>query len=511
MTRKTEKQGNRQGDRACRFIENLVLEQDGIRRPFKLRPWQREIVNRLFGTVRADGLRQYKKLFLALPRGQGKTTLIAALALYCLLCEGRGNHLYSASGDKEQAALIFDAAVAIIQADPYLSSIIEVYTGKKRLVYPAGDSSYQALSSESDAPHGKKPSHVFFDEVHVFPNRRLHDALVTGMGKRKERMVVYITTAGYDKKSFCYELWQHARSVLEGHKVDATLLVYLFAASPEDPWESEATWYKAMPALGDFYSLEFIRDEFTNAKTFPYYENVFKNYYLNLWTEQQTAWLPIEQWDSLEATIDPEVLRGRTCFAALDLSSTTDLTALCLVFELADKSFYVLPYFFVPQDSAEKRSKRDKVPYPQWIKDGVVIGTEGNVTDYEAIRKKIDELSDLYRFEKLGVDPWNAQQLANQLVADGQDVVEYRQVFANLSPPSKELERLILSGKIHHDGNPCMRWNISNCAIEQDASGAIRPSKKRSNERIDGVLGVVMALGLATSTPTEREASMTLF
>lgn len=496
--------------RAIRFIENLTVEVDGDIVPFVLRPWQREIIATLFGTIRPDNLRAYKKLFLALPRGQGKTALIAAMALYCLCSQGKGQRIYSASGDKEQAALIFDACVGYIRRDTYLSSIIEIYTGKKKLVYTSGDCTYQALSSDSDHPHGLRPSVCLFDEVHVFPNRRLHDALTTGMGKRSERLTVYITTAGYDKQSFCYELWQYALKVRDQPEIDPTFLPYVYAADPEiDDWQSEDTWHKACPALGDFYSLEFMRDEYKDAKAFPYKENVFKNWYLNIWTEQETRWLSVEQWDNLKRQYSPAELWGRNVYLALDLSSNTDLTALALLFPMDDGTYHCIPRFFMPRETSALRSLRDHVDYNLWIASGDMIPTEGNVTDYDAIKAEIDSLRSQYNIQCIAIDPWNAQQLCNALDADGYKVWEYRNNHYNLSAPCKELERMVLGGQISHDGNPCLRWNLANVAVDTDATGKIRPSKVKSSERIDGVVAAIMALGVALrDRPPEMPGAM---
>ena len=484
--------------KACRFIENLTVEDDDTVRPFRLADFQRDMIMSLFGTIRPDGKRQYKKLFAGLPRGSGKTTLIAGIALYCLLCQGKYQHIYSASGDREQAALIFDAMVGMIQRDRFLSSQIEIYTGKKRLVYPRGHSHYQALSSDSNHPLGLKPSVCLFDEVLVFPNRKLHDSLTTGMGKRGERLSIYITTAGTDKHSFCYELWQHACQVRDGIKQDPSLLPVIFAADPEkDDWKDRKVWFRSSPALGKFLSLEFLESEFAEALLSPYKQNTFCQFYLNMWLENSARWLDLESFDKLGKSLDIESYRGRQVFLGLDLASTIDLCAAVAIFPEDDGSLTIFPFFFVPKEQAPIREKRDKVPFVRWASEGHLVlteGCDGKAVDHNAVKAWIDDFSAKFNVVKIGFDPWNAHKLMNELMDDGQPVVQIRPVMANLTAPSKELERLILAGKVNHDNNPVMRWCVANCSVQQDAQGNVMPSKVKSSERIDGVSACVLAM-----------------
>jgi phage terminase large subunit-like protein len=261
------------GDLAVRFIGNLTLVGDYQGQPFNLRPWQKDrIIRPIFGTLRPDGRRQYRRVFIGLPRKQAKTTKIAGIAGYCLFgeCQGkRGQQGYSASGDHKQASLIFNTLASMIRADAELDERCHIYDSYKKIIYEPLDNTFEALSSEASLKHGLSPSHVFFDEVHVFPNRDLHDVLTTGFGARREPLTIYITTAGWNRHSICYELWDYARKVRDGMVDDPTFLPILYEADPEDDWTDEAVWHKAMPALGDFCSLEFIRDECRRARKCP--------------------------------------------------------------------------------------------------------------------------------------------------------------------------------------------------------------------------------------------------
>lgn len=284
------------GDRAVRFLNRLTHTGDYSGVPFNLRPWQAEPIRKLFGTLRPDGTRQYRKTFWALPRKQGKTEVIGAGGLCLLMGQGRKNQkIYTAAGDVEQASLIFQAAVDMIRNDPELESHTVIYEGYKRIDFPRGNSSLKVLSSVPKSKHGLGPTAVLIDEYHVV-NEELVNVLTTGFGARKDPLTWMITTAGHDTTSLCYDEWEHAVKVRDGTIKDPTYLPVIFAADPEDDWRDEATWYKAMPALGDFCSVEFIREECAKAIARPRFENTFKQLYLNLWTQQASRWLQVERW-----------------------------------------------------------------------------------------------------------------------------------------------------------------------------------------------------------------------
>lgn len=291
------------GDRAVRFLDNLTHTGDYSGQPFALRPWQERPIRQLFGTLRPDGRRRYRKTFWALPRKQGKTEIVAGAADYLLLGQGRRNQrIYTGSGDKEQAGLIFDAAAEMIANDPELDSRTLIYPGKKRIEYPEGRSFLQVLSSVPKSKHGLGPTAVLLDEYHVI-EEELVNVLTTGFGARLDPITWMITTAGWDRHSICYDEWQYAVNVRDGVINDPTYLPVIHAADPEDDWTDEATWHKAMPALGDFCSLEFIREEFRAARERPRLENRFKQLYLNLWTEQAERWIALDAWDVCRADL----------------------------------------------------------------------------------------------------------------------------------------------------------------------------------------------------------------
>lgn len=294
------------GERSVRFFNNLTHTGDYSGEPFALRPWQESPIRRLFGDLLPDGRRRYRTTFWALPRKQGKTEIAAGGSLYLLMGQGRTNQrIYTASGDTDQAALIFDAACEMIAADPELESRTVVYPGKRWIEYPEGRSVLKVLSSVPKNKHGLGPTAVLIDELHIC-DEHLVNVLTTGFGARKDPLTWYITTAGWDRHSICYDEWQYAVNVLDGVVDDPTYLPVIFAADPEDDWADERTWHKAMPALGDFCSIEHIRNEFKKARERPRYENTFKQLYLNLWTEQAERWIPLDAWDACRRDEAPD-------------------------------------------------------------------------------------------------------------------------------------------------------------------------------------------------------------
>jgi phage terminase large subunit-like protein len=462
---------------------------------FHLRRWQeRDIVRPLFRTDR-HGRRVYRTCLLMMPRKNGKTELAAALALDGLLFDGEiGGEVYSAAADKEQAALVFNVAAQMIRNDPELYARVEILDSQKRIVHRKSGSFYRAISAEAYSKHGFNASRVIYDELHAAPSRDLWDVLTSSTGARDQPLIIAISTAGYDRNSILWELYAHAMKVRDDPSLDPSFLPILYEAPIDADWTDERIWHKANPALGDFRSLDEMRVAAARAKEIPAQENIFRRLYLNQWTEQASRWLALSTWDACRT--EPASLDGRRCYVGLDLSSTTDLTAIVGVFPDADGGgFDVRCAFFIPADRILDRVRRDRVPYDQWRRDGRLIATPGPVVDYEAVRRTLNEWADRYDVREIAFDPWNATDLVTRLIEqDGLTCIKTRQGFGSLSAPSKSLQTAILNRTLRHDGDPILRWNIANVSIDSDASGNIKPSKEHSTEKIDGVVALVMAL-----------------
>ena len=475
-------------------------------KPFVLEPWQASYIGRLFGTLRPDGMRQYRTSRLAIPRKTGKSTLCAGIALKLLFDGEPGAQIFSCGADREQARLVFEMAKACVEMSPSLRSRLKVY--RNSIVREDTHSFYKALSSEAFTKHGLNAHGVIFDELHAQPSRELADVMQTSMGARRQPLMIYITTAGYDRKSVCWEIWKYAESVASGAVQDETFLPAIYAADAKDDWKNEKTWAKANPNLGVSIKGDFLRTECARAVEMPAYENTFRQLYLNQWTEQDTRWLRMDHWSQGNEPC-PVDLAGRECWAGLDLATTFDTTAFVLIFPLDDGTFWVEPHFWIPSDNAHQRERRDKVPYLTWQRQHFLNMTDGNVTDFEHVRRDINALASKYRIRGIGLDPWNSAQLGQQLQGDGLTMTNFRQGYGSLSGPSKQLENWVVAGKLRHGGHPVLAWQASNVAIQTDsAAGNIKPSKARSTERIDGIVSLVMAIGLwQTATAPAPEQS----
>jgi phage terminase large subunit-like protein len=488
-------------EKACGFFPRFLRHSRGkmAGKPFELEPWQANVVRLIFGWKwKATGLRVVRRVYLFIARKNGKSTFAAGLALLLLLADGeRGGEVYSAAADRDQAAIVYKEAAAMVAASEDLSRVTETF--KFSIICSQLGSTYKVLSADAERKHGLNPSAVIFDELHTQPKRDLFDVLHTAVGARAQPLEAYATTAGHDRHSICWEVHTYAVQVRDGYVDDPTFLPILFTAEEGDDWKDPKTWAKANPCLGTAIQLDYLARECLHAQQVPAYENTFRRLHLNQWTEQATRWLPMDAWDEGAGEVDAESLAGRRCYAGLDLSTTTDISALVLVFppDEDDPNYRVLAYFWVPEESMRQRASRDGVPYEEWHRRGLIQATEGNVVDYDVIRARINELGQTYNIAEIAVDRWNSTQMQTQLAGDGFTVVPFGQGFASMSAPSKELEKIVVGRQLRHGGHAVLRWMAANVAIEMDPAGNIKPTKSKSSGRIDGIVGTVMGLGRA--------------
>jgi phage terminase large subunit-like protein len=321
------------------------------------------------------------------------------------------------------------------------------------------------------------------------------------MGARRQPLAWIITTAGiYDPESIGWELHERATQILEGIIDDDSFFAFIAAADPEDDWTSPETWATANPNLGVSVKLDYMAEQCERAKTTPSFLNTFKRYHLNLWTQQRETWIPVEKWNACKRVVDVPALKGKVCCGALDLSSSLDISALVLAFPNGEWMDYRY-WFFCPEETIQKRSRDDRVPYDAWTRDGWMAATPGNVIDYNFIKAKVRELASEYQVVEWAYDPWNAMQFATDLSLEGLQMVEFRQGYGSLSEPSKAFEALITAARVGHTTergvNPVMRWMISNAAVRRDPAENIKPDKSQTKGRIDGVVASVMATGRA--------------
>lgn len=481
--------------------------------PFHLCPWQRDFVATVFGWKRPDKTRRYTEALGAVPRKNGKTAMWAGLSLYGLVAEGKQSaQIYSAAMDRDQASAIYRAASRMVVHSRHLMKRLNCIDSTKRITYRQTGSFYSALSGDANTGHSKKPYMVLFDELHTQRTRGLYDNLQTGMGSTVNRLFASITTAGWDRHSICWEVWQRARRVRDNHGADDPyFLPMLYELGEGDDWEDEATWHKCNPNLGVSISLDFLREEYAKAKQSPAFENTFRNLYLNQWVEQAVRWLSMEAWD--EAGDPLPDLTGQPCWGGLDMSATTDLTALVLAFRLGD-GYAVLPHFWIPEDTARHKENMDRVPYRQWAQKRFVTLTPGNQVDDAFVMEYIRNVRQKYDLQEIAFDRWGSKPIVRFMEEEGVVHAEFGQGFASMSGPSKDFEKLILARKLRHGGNPVLRWNATNAAIQKDPAENIKPVKDKSTGRIDGIVAAVMAVGRAAANGNtygwSREEGITL-
>jgi phage terminase large subunit-like protein len=280
---------------------------------------------------------------------------------------------------------------------------------------------------------------------------------------------------------------------------DPSFMGIIFAADEKDDWTKEETWRKANPNLGVSVRIDYLRSECEKAIRSPSYENVFKRLHLNIWTEQDSRWIPISEWDACKGKFELEEMKGLICWAGVDLASTTDIGAMCLVFPPSEKfpKWRVFPKFYLPKKAIQVRKERDRIPYDDWERQGLIQVNDGAILDYGMIEQDVVKISNDYNLKEIVLDPWNAVYLATRLEEQGFKVEFWRQGYPSLNAPTKFINELIASRGIEHDSNPILRWMASNIAIEQDPAGNIKPSKRKSKEKIDGIVAIINALGRA--------------
>lgn len=510
------------------FHDHLVFTKgEWAGRPFRLEGWQEhDIVRPLFGWKRADSTRRFRRCYIWVARKNGKTELAAGIALLMLLGDAEpGAEVYSIAAEKEQASIVFDKAVVMVEqsnlpsAPPYGAGL-EAYANS--IYWPEQNASFRALSGKPKGKHGLNMSGLVGDEVHEWVNGDLYKFVHDSARSRRQPLEVMISTAGV-RGGYGETIFGECQSMLTGEIDVPDTLVIIYAAGPEDDWTKPETWAKANPNLGISVKLESVAAECREAQQLPRLENDFRRYTLNQWTEQSVRWLPIDGvddkghrfgWDHCKGDVSWRDLEAKLlhkrCFGGLDLSAVTDLSALIWFFPVQDglETPALLARFWKPADWIKEHSKRDKIPYDQLVKDGALLTTPGNVIDHEAIRRRVLEDAEkfkiAFRGEKraadeggLAIDRYDASETYVKLYGEGLPVVLFGQGFISMNAPAKMLERLVLSNGFHHGGHPLLRRHAQAVAVETDAAGNIKPSKDKSTLRIDGIVALCDALGIA--------------
>jgi len=495
-------------DRAARAVAfcRICIENYGraAGASMTLLPWfEQRVIRPLYGTIRSDGTRQYRKVFVAVPKKNAKTINCGALALYMLRGDGEFSpEVFSAASDIDQASLIFDYAHAFTEYTPALDKSLRVLPSRRRIVYEDKRGVYRVLSSESKTKHGVNPHALFIDELHAHPNAELFYTLTKGSGiARRQPLFFIITTAGFDRTSICYQEWEYARKVARGEIDDPRYLSVIYETPDDADIEDPKVWASVNPALGTVFTEEDIAAECREARKSPRDEAWFRTMRLNQWTMAESRWIDRAAWMASSGELDMEWLRGRPCYGGLDLAATKDFNALALVFPSDDNGppYRLLCEFWLPEVAAQELERRYNIPMTEWHQAGLVNITPGGIADHGAIYERILALREVYQLQEVAYDPYLAHKIVNDLSAAGMTMVKVSPAIGSMSPPSKEWERLVGLQQLWHGGNPVLAWMNDSCTIYEDINQNIKPIKPERGgaARIDGIWAGILALDRA--------------
>jgi phage terminase large subunit-like protein len=519
---------------AVGFFSEVLVHTKGrwARTPFALAKWQIDsIVSPLFGTVvwsveSGRYVRRYRIAHLELARKNGKSELLAGIALYLLVADDEeGAEIYGCARDRDQARKVYDVAERMVRLSSLLSRRLKVYTAAKRIVDERTGSYYEIIAADAAGALGHNPHGVVLDELIAQRDGSLFTAMRTAMGARDQPLMVCATTAGDDSNSFAAA--QHAEMVRIAEQPDRAPHVFVMMRNlpaDADPFD-ERNWKLPNPALGTFLSVQTLRDEALEARNDPSKENAFRQFRLNQWVSQSTRWMPMRLWDASSGDLwltpqwGRDRLAGRTAYAGLDLAAKFDLTAWCLLFPAddADEPVHALWRFWLPESGVERLDKLNDGRFSQWVRAGWITATEGNVLDYDRVISDVAEDAATFAIRAVHADEWSMWPIINRVAdacaldVDGGDVSAYRNTYERMSPGMDDLFGLIQGGRLAHHGNPVARFCFDSCEIRRAAfdPNLIRPSKPErgtDRARIDAVPTAAMAAN-AMRTPVDARVS----
>ena len=479
---------------------------------FILSPWQQFLVAVIFGwKKKADGKRRFKQVYLEVPRKNGKTTCAAGIALNLLDIDGEmGAEVYAAATKKDQARIVHEEATRMVASSPALKSHITIMRNNLNVADTC--SKFEPLSSDYNSLDGLNIHGAIIDELHAHKTRELYDVIDTATGAREQPMIFMITTAGVQMESICREMHEYTENILNNVVKDDTFFGLIYTIDEKDKWDDETAWYKANPNLGISLSIESMREEKTKAMQSKSSLAAWQRYHLNIWGGAVESWISYDKWEACKTNFDFAEMQGRKCYIGMDLSSTTDTTAICCAFPMDDGTIKVFWRFWLPEVGIEAREHIDRVPYRQWASEGYLTLTQGDVIDYDYIENEIMRWAAQFEIQEIIADPYNATQLLNHLGDNGLPVFEHRQGFISMNAPTKAFEVAVLSGNLQHEDNPMMRWQIGNAELKVGDGEVVKPVKKngRKRMRIDGVIAAVMAVGRINITQEEEEKDYTV-
>lgn len=490
---------------ACGFIESLPHVEGKWDSPtIRLDPFQVFFVVQLFGFRNPDGTRRFTSALLALARKNAKSTLGAGILLYCQCCEDEtGPQIVSAATTGDQARIVFNVAKRMVEKTPDLQEAFDIKPFANAIASFRNGGSFKPINAKASTQDGLNPSATVLDEVHAHKTAELLDVLQSAAGARRNPLWLYTTTEGYETPGPWPELRKFAQQILEGAVEADHFLALIYALDDEDDDFDESKFVKANPLLDASPILQReLRKAAAEAKAMPGRLAEFRIKRLNRQASAANGWIDLPKWKRCSGDVDLDAMAGLPCWAALDLASTTDMAAWRLIWQVGDK-VATWGRRWVPEAAVEHRKLRGTVPYEAWRGAGLIEATPGDVIDYEVIEERIRE--DIERFNPtlIAFDRWNAVDLVNRLTKDELPMIEFVQGPKSYHPAMQELERLYLSGKLVHGGDPVLQWCASNLVVRYDANMNMAPDKKRSAEKIDDMAALLMAIGVSKGEPEE--------
>lgn len=492
--------------RPCAFISGLPHLKGKWARAGKLielEPWQCSILTTVFGWVhRESGARRFRRVYIEVPRKNGKSAMSSGLLLHMLAADGEaGAEVYSAATTKDQARITFDDAKRMAERTPAMCRALGVRVFEHHLAVPDVASVLKPLSAEGSTLDGLNIHAAVVDELHAHRTRSVYDVLDSGTGSRDQPLIWMITTAGSDRAGVCYEQRTHVTKILKGAADDETFFGIIYTVDDGDSWDDPATWAKANPNFGVSVLAEDLEAAARKAASMPSALGGFLTKRLNVWVNADSAWMDMRAWD---ACADPELREAdwvhAECFGGLDLASKVDIAAYVRLYRRGNE-YAVFGSYYLPERAVESGQNSQ---YDGWRRRGLLTVTDGEVTDYDRIEDDIVSSCEAGNVAAVGFDPAQATQLVGHLLAKQLPMVEIRPTVLNFSEPMKELEAMVLQKRIRHNGDPVLTWMVSNVVCHRDAKDNIYPRKERQENKIDGVVALITALNRALA-PTEDD------
>lgn len=502
-------------ERVCVFVQLLPHTKGRWARERKLielEPWQQFILCVIFGWLRKkSGLRRFTEAYIEVERKNGKSVLAAGVGNYMFSADGEyGAEVYCGATTEKQAWEVFRPARLMLQKSPGLISAAGIEIMARNISIPEDGSRLEPLIG--DPGDGSSPSCALVDEFHEHQTPNLYDTMSTGMGARDQPLMFIITTAGFNTAGPCYDKRRQVQQMLDSALPNDELFGIIYTIDQGDDWQDPAVLRKANPNFGVSVSAEFLLKAQRDAIRYPSRQNSFLTKHLNVWVSARTAWLNMADWHAAgDDSLTLDDFEGQECWLGVDLASKTDIAAIALLFrdEIEDKNgrmktrWTVFVRSYLPEGAIE-RASNNRAAYESWVNSGDLIITDGEELDFDVIREDIKDLAGRFQINEIAYDPWRATQLAHQLMSDGADIVEYRNTVQNMSPAMREMEAAITGGRWRHSCDPVLTWMASNVVAKADAKDNIYPRKEKPENKIDGPIAILMALGRAVLTENDE-------